>query len=209
MGLRLGESYDLLRSSTQAGYRLTFSTEGNAVGKVVRRTGNVGCQFEVGTPRGITRRNYAKNKIIRFYYCEFHYDRVLKTERYVRVQVVLLPTLIIPYQRNCFEVILMYGNGDISQSSWVSIRPKDGLARLADHYFDNPQHKYFMESNKTKLLTTKRKSVCQVWMKGDYIVMSRSLHTRIPSLSVIIRKTFSPARTNWGGILGKSQVRWE
>jgi len=59
------------------------------------------------------------------------------------------------------------------------------------------------------LLTTERKSVRQVWMKGDYIVMSRSLHTRIPSLSVIIRKTFSPARTNWGGILGKSQVRWE
>ena len=117
MGLRLGESSDLSRSSTQAGYRLTFSTEGNAVGKVVRRTGNVGCQFEVGTPIGITRRNYAKNKIIQFYYCEFHYDRVLKTERYVRVQVVLLPTLMIPYQRNCFEVILMYGNGDISQSS--------------------------------------------------------------------------------------------
>ena len=143
MGLRLGESSDLSRSSTQAGYRLTFSTEGNAVGKVVRRTGNVGCQFEVGTPRGITRRNYAKNKIIQFYYCEFHYDRVLKTERYVRVQVVLLPTLMIPYQRNCFEVILMYGNGDISRSSWVSTRSKDGLARLADHYFDNPRHTTF------------------------------------------------------------------
>ena len=117
MGLRLGESYDLLRSSTQAGYRLTFSTEGNAVGKVVRRTGNVGCQFEVGTPRGITRRNYAKNKIIRFYYCEFHYDRVLKTERYVDVQVVLLLTLILAYQGISHEVILKYGDGDISESS--------------------------------------------------------------------------------------------
>jgi len=103
--------------STQAGYRLIFSTEGNAVGKVIRRIGNVGCQFEVGTLIGITRRNYAKNKIIRFYYCEFHYDRVLKTERYVRVRVVLLPTLMILYQRNRFEVILKYGNGDISRSS--------------------------------------------------------------------------------------------
>jgi hypothetical protein len=115
--LRLGESSDLLRSSTQAGYRLTFSTEGNAVGKVVIRTGNVGCQFEVGTPRGIIRRTFAKNEVIRLHYCDFQYNRVLKTERYVRVQVVLLPTLMIPYQRNCFEVILKYGNGDISESS--------------------------------------------------------------------------------------------
>ena len=106
-----------LRSSTQAGYRLIFSTEGNAVGKVIRRTGNVGCQFEVGTLIGITRRNYAKNKIIRFYYCEFHYDRVLKTERYVNVRVVPLLTLINLYQGVNLEVILMYGNGDISQSS--------------------------------------------------------------------------------------------
>ena len=117
MGLRLGESSDLLRSSTQAGYRLTFSTEGNAVGKVVRRTGNVGCQFEVGTPIGITRRNIAKNKIIRFYYCVFHYDRILKTERYVNVQVVLLLTLTVPYQGFDHEVVLKYGDGDISQSS--------------------------------------------------------------------------------------------
>jgi hypothetical protein len=139
-GLRLGESLDLSRSSTQAGYCLTFSTEGNAVRKVVKQIGNVGCQFEVGTPIGITRRNIAKNKIIRFYYCEFHYDRILKTERYVSVQVVLLLTLTVPYQGFDLEVVLKYGNGDISQSSWVSIRPKDGLARLADHYFDNPQH---------------------------------------------------------------------
>ena len=105
------------RSSTQAGYRLTFSTEGNAVGKVVRRTGNVGCQFEVGTLIGITRRNIAKNKIIRFYYCVFHYYRILKTERYVNVQVVLLLTLTDPYQGFDLEVILKYGNGDISESS--------------------------------------------------------------------------------------------
>jgi hypothetical protein len=126
--LRLGESSDLSRSSTQAGYRITFSTEGNAVGKVVRRTGNVGCQFEVGTPIGITRRNIAKNKIIRFYYCVFHYDRILKTERYVNVQVVLLLTLTVPYQGFDLEVILKYGDGDISRSSLVFRCSKDNEA---------------------------------------------------------------------------------
>ena len=65
----------------------------------------------MGTSKGITRRNYAKNKIIRFYYCEFHYDRILKTERYVSVQVVLLLTLTVPYQGFDLEVVLKYGNG--------------------------------------------------------------------------------------------------
>jgi len=41
-------------------------------------------------------------------------------------------------------------------------------------------------------------------VKGDYIVMSRSLHTETPSQCVLLRKTFSPARTNWSGNLGKS-----
>ena len=144
MGLRLGESSDLSRSSTQAGYRLIFSTEGNAVGKVVRWLGDVGRLIEVGTPIGITRRDIAKNKVIRFYYCVFHYDRILKTERYVSVQVVLLLTLTVPYQGFDLEVVLKYWDGDISQSSWVSIRSKDELARLTDHYFDNPQHKTFI-----------------------------------------------------------------
>ena len=145
------------KSSTQAGYRLTFSTEGNAVGKVVRWTGNVGCQFEMGTSKGITRRNFAKNIVIQPYDCGFHYDRILKTERYVNVRVVPLLTLINFYQGVNLEVILKYGNGDISRSSWVSTRSKDGLARVTDHYFDNPQHKYFMESNKTIINYRKEK----------------------------------------------------
>jgi hypothetical protein len=61
------------------------------------------------------------------------------------------------YQGVNLEVILKYGNGDISRSSWVSTRSKDGLARLTDHYFDNPQHKYFMESNKTIINYRKEK----------------------------------------------------
>jgi hypothetical protein len=129
LGLRLGEFSDLSRLSTQAGYRLTFSTEGNAVGKVVRRTGNVGCQFEMGTSIGITRRDIAKNKIIRFYYCVFHYDRILKTERYVNVQVVLLLTLTVPYQGFDHEVVLKYGNGDISRSSLVFRCSKDNESK--------------------------------------------------------------------------------
>jgi len=104
--------------STQAGYRLTFSIEGNAVEKVVKWLGDVGRLIEVGTPIGITRRIIAKHRIIRFYYCVFQYQRVLKTERYVSVRVVSLLTLITLYQRSNHEVILKYGNGDISESSW-------------------------------------------------------------------------------------------
>jgi hypothetical protein len=146
LGLRLGESSDLSRSSTQAGYRITFSTEGNAVGKVVRRTGNVGCQFEVGTPTGITRRNSAKNKIIRFYYCVFHYDRILKTERYDNKQVVLTLSLIKPYQRLNLEVILKYGDGDISRSSLVFRCSKDNEAERRTTTSINPRHKNFTEN---------------------------------------------------------------
>ena len=68
----------------------------------------MGCQFEMGTSIGITRRDIAKNKVIQFYYCVFHYDRILKTERYVGVQVVLLLTLMNFYQGVNHEVILKY-----------------------------------------------------------------------------------------------------
>ena len=77
----------------------------------------MGRQIEVGTPIGITRRNIAKHEIIRFHYCVFQYQRVLKTVRYVSVQVVLLLTLIDSHQGVYLEVILKYGNGDISESS--------------------------------------------------------------------------------------------
>jgi len=53
-----------LNSSTQAGYRLSFSIEGNAVKKKFERMGGVGRPFEVGTPIGITRRDIAKIKVI-------------------------------------------------------------------------------------------------------------------------------------------------
>jgi hypothetical protein len=54
---------------------------------------------------------------IQIYYCGFQYYRVLKAERQVGVQVVLLPTLILAYQGMRHEAILKYGDGDISESS--------------------------------------------------------------------------------------------
>ena len=77
----------------------------------------MGRLIEVGTPIGITRRDIAKHEIIQFHYCVFQYERVLKTERYVNVRVVPLLTLINLYQGVDLEVILKYGNGDISRSS--------------------------------------------------------------------------------------------
>ena len=77
----------------------------------------MGRQIEVGTPIGITRRDIAKHEIIQFHYCVFQYQRVLKTERYVNVRVVPLLSLINFYQGVDLEVILKYGNGDISRSS--------------------------------------------------------------------------------------------
>ena len=71
----LGLRFRKLNLSIQAGYRVTFSTEVNDVGKMVRRLGDVGRLIEVGTSIGITRRNIAKNMIIRLYDCVFQYDR--------------------------------------------------------------------------------------------------------------------------------------
>ena len=77
----------------------------------------MGRLIEVGTLIGITRRNIAKHEIIRFHYCVFQYERVLKTERYVNVRVVPLLSLINSYQGVDLEVNLKYGDGDISESS--------------------------------------------------------------------------------------------
>ena len=135
--MRLGKP----RSSTQAGYRITFSTEGNAVGKMVIWLGDVGRQIEVGTLIGITRRNFAKNKIIQFYYCVFQYKRSLKTERYENKQVVLKFSLIIPYQRICLEVILKYWGRDTSQSSLVFRCSKNDESERQTTTLTHPQHK--------------------------------------------------------------------
>ena len=77
----------------------------------------MGRSGEVGTPIGITRRDIAKHEVIQFHYCVFQYDRILKTERYVNVRVVPLLTLTDFYQGVSHEVVLKYGDGDISESS--------------------------------------------------------------------------------------------
>lgn len=192
-------------SSTQAGYRLIFSTEGNAVGKVVRWFGDVGRQIEVGTLKELTRRNIVKHEIIRFHYCVFQYYRSLKTERYVGVRVVSLLTLTYFYQGVRFEVVLKYGNGDISRSSWVSTRSKDGLARLADHYFENPQHKNLLLWIIT-IMNKLRKSVRHGITEVAHLVTGCPWHMRFPRPSVFLPKTSNPARTSWGGILEESWV---
>jgi hypothetical protein len=130
-----------LNLSIQAGYRVTFSTEVNDVGKMVRRLGDVGRLIEMGTSIGITRRNIAKNMIIRLYDCVFQYDRWLKTERYDNKQVVLTLSLTELYQGFSFEVILRYGNGDISRSSLVFCCSKDDEADRRTTTSINPRHK--------------------------------------------------------------------
>ena len=75
--LRLGE----LSSSIQVGYRLTFSTEGDALRKMVRWNGNVDCRSEEGTPIRITHRNQVKCVVIQLHDCGFQYKSGFKTER--------------------------------------------------------------------------------------------------------------------------------
>ena len=142
------------------------------------------------------------------HYWGFQYHRILKTERYDDKRVVPTLSLNFLYQRDFLEVVLKYGGGDISRSSLVFCCSKDNKSS------DGPllrqsTTQLFIWIKDHLIINNRRKSVRQVWMKGDYLVMSRSLHTEVPSQRVVIRKTFSPARTNWGGILGKSQVRWE
>jgi len=104
----------------------------------------------MGTSIGITRRDIAKNMVIRLYYCVFQYQRVLKTERYVRERVVPLLTLTISYQGVNLEVILKYRNGDISRSSLVFRCSKDNESERRTTALINPQHKNFYGKGKTK-----------------------------------------------------------
>jgi hypothetical protein len=77
----------------------------------------VGHQVEGGTPIRITRRIVVGSKVIQPYHCGIQYERNLKDESQVVVQVVLLITLIITYQGFYPEEVLKYGDRDISESS--------------------------------------------------------------------------------------------
>jgi hypothetical protein len=123
---------------------------------MVKRLGDVGHLIEVGTPIGITRRDIAKNKIIQFYDCVFHYERILKTERYDNKRVVPTLSLMNLYQEIDLEVILKYGDGDISRSSLVFCCSKDDEAERRTTTSINPRHKNFYVK-KVKLRTIKQK----------------------------------------------------
>jgi hypothetical protein len=102
-------------------------------------TWRCGRQVELGKAIRITHRNYTRSTSIQLYHCVFQYKRCLKTERYVRVQVVLLLTLILIYQDYYLEVVLKYGGRDTSESSLVFSGSKDREAKSAGHYFHIPQ----------------------------------------------------------------------
>jgi len=63
----------------------------------------------------------------------FQYDRLLKTKwKYHKVRRRTSGVATFPYgglPKPCNEVVLKYGNGDISESSWVFRCPKDSEAR--------------------------------------------------------------------------------
>jgi hypothetical protein len=101
----------------QAGYILTGSTEGNTVGEPVDVLGDVGRLVEFGRAIRITCRVFARRILIQVYYCVAQYERNLKAERQVGVQVVLLSTLFSIYQGSKYEDFLKYGSGDTSRSS--------------------------------------------------------------------------------------------
>ena len=77
----------------------------------------MGHQVEGGTPIRITRRIVVGSKVIQPYHCGIQYERNLKDESQVVVQVVLLTTLMTIYQGCYFEEFSKYGGRDISESS--------------------------------------------------------------------------------------------
>ena len=75
---------------------------------------------EVGTPIRIIHRVIARSTdLISPYHCVIQYESLLKIERYDDVQVVLLLSLSLLYQRFRYEVDLKYDDRDIVSSSIV------------------------------------------------------------------------------------------
>jgi hypothetical protein len=92
-------------------------------------TGLSRSSVEVGTPIRIIHRIIVRSEdLISPYYCEIQYQRLLKTERYDKKQVVLLVSLSTSHQRVGSEVILKYGVRDNTSSSSVFCCSKDNGA---------------------------------------------------------------------------------
>ena len=97
------------------------------------------------------------------------YDGYLKTERYDEKQVVLLSSLIKLYQWFSFEDVQKYGSRDVTESSLVSSRLKDGLAGRWATTFQIRNQTNFVNYGLTNLIET-RKSAHQSLETGDYTV---------------------------------------
>ena len=63
------------------GYHLTFSIEGDALGKMVRCLSNVDCLDEFGRTTRITHRTLVKSVVIQSHDYGVQLDSLLKTER--------------------------------------------------------------------------------------------------------------------------------
>jgi hypothetical protein len=85
---------------------------------------------------------------------------MLKAERHVDVQAVLLFTLTLAYQGICYEVVLKYGDGDISESSLVFSFSKEKKARLTSHYFHHPRVKTFAMRMQIQIIKAKALVSC-------------------------------------------------
>ena len=97
------------------------------------------------------------------------YDGSLKTERYGKKQVVLLLSLSDVYQDIRYEEIQKYGSRDVTESSLVSSRSKDGLAGRWATTFQIRNQTNFVNYGLTNLIET-RKSAHQSLETGDYTV---------------------------------------
>jgi hypothetical protein len=162
---------------------------------------DVGRWVEFGRTIRITRRIVVRSKVIQLYNHGIQYQRCLKDESHVIVQVVLLVTLVRIYQDFNYEDFLKYRGRDISESSSVFPRSKDGEAgwRTATFQIHKPIHLLNVINNNNY----KRKSVRQLSVKGDYIVVKSSRPWRVPSPTRFSRKFSIPARKNWLGRVGE------
>lgn len=114
-------------SSMQAGYHWTLSIEGDALEKVVWWFGDVDRWIEVGTPIRITRRNIARHSSIQMINCVFQYHGMLKAERQMQVQVVLL--CIVP---DSYQTIRM---------KWSKSMEAGMLQRVVKYFFAQKERK--------------------------------------------------------------------
>lgn len=77
----------------------------------------MGRLVELGRVIRLTCRVFARSILIQVCHCVAQYQRYLKAERQVGVQVVLLSTLASIYQDVSYEDILKYRGGDTSKGS--------------------------------------------------------------------------------------------